>query len=162
MAQRIDVPGMGIVEFPDGMSDDQISAAIRQNMPQQAAPQAMSNEQADPVLDVAKSAGANLGRGVIDVLGAPGDIGSLAARGAEAVGVPEGARKFAGKALNMSGLSPAWPLLPLSLDQWRRKSPTWLYLVSHRRPPARPRKARQRSPTPVRVPRFWVAQRQAG
>jgi hypothetical protein len=99
MAQRIDVPGMGIVEFPDGMSDDQISAAIRQNMPQQAAPQAMSNEQADPVLDVAKSAGANLGRGVIDVLGAPGDIGSLAARGAEAVGVPEGARKFAGKAL---------------------------------------------------------------
>jgi hypothetical protein len=49
--------------------------------------------------DVAKSAGANLGRGVIDVLGAPGDIGSLAARGAEAVGVPEGARKFAGKAL---------------------------------------------------------------
>lgn len=40
MPQRIDVPGMGIVEFPDGMSDDQIAAAIRQNMPQQeAAPQ---------------------------------------------------------------------------------------------------------------------------
>ena len=28
MAQRIDVPGQGIIEFPDGMSDDQISAAI--------------------------------------------------------------------------------------------------------------------------------------
>jgi hypothetical protein len=31
--QRIDVPGMGIVEFPDGMSDDAIAAAIRKNMP---------------------------------------------------------------------------------------------------------------------------------
>lgn len=35
MPQRIDVPGMGIVEFPDGMSDDQIASAIRRNMPQQ-------------------------------------------------------------------------------------------------------------------------------
>lgn len=32
MAQQIDVPGMGIVEFPDDMNDDQISAAIKQNM----------------------------------------------------------------------------------------------------------------------------------
>ena len=31
MPQRIDVPGMGIVEFPDGMSDDQITSAIRAN-----------------------------------------------------------------------------------------------------------------------------------
>lgn len=35
MPQQIEVPGMGVVEFPDGMSDDQISAAIKQNMPQQ-------------------------------------------------------------------------------------------------------------------------------
>lgn len=34
MPQRIDVPGMGIVEFPDGMSDAQISAAIQRSMPQ--------------------------------------------------------------------------------------------------------------------------------
>jgi hypothetical protein len=33
MAQQIEVPGMGIVEFPDGMSDDAIAAAIRQSMP---------------------------------------------------------------------------------------------------------------------------------
>lgn len=33
MPQQIDVPGMGIVEFPDGMTDDQISAAIKNNMP---------------------------------------------------------------------------------------------------------------------------------
>lgn len=33
MAQQIEVPGMGIVEFPDGMSDDQIAAAIKANQP---------------------------------------------------------------------------------------------------------------------------------
>lgn len=36
MAQVIDVPGMGMVEFPDGMSDDQIATAIKANMPQPA------------------------------------------------------------------------------------------------------------------------------
>lgn len=36
MAQLIEVPGMGVVEFPDGMSDDQIASAIKANMPQVA------------------------------------------------------------------------------------------------------------------------------
>jgi len=31
--KRVEVPGMGIVEFPDGMSDDQIASAIQANMP---------------------------------------------------------------------------------------------------------------------------------
>lgn len=35
MVQRIDVPGMGVVEFPDGMSDDDIASAIRRSMPAQ-------------------------------------------------------------------------------------------------------------------------------
>lgn len=35
MSQRIDVPGMGIVEFPDGMSDAAMSAAIKKAMAQQ-------------------------------------------------------------------------------------------------------------------------------
>src|SRR5262245_11540466 len=35
MPQQIDVPGMGIVEFPDGMSDADISAAIQRSMPGQ-------------------------------------------------------------------------------------------------------------------------------
>lgn len=39
MPQRIEVPGMGVVEFPDGMSDDQIASAIKANMPK-AAPSA--------------------------------------------------------------------------------------------------------------------------
>lgn len=38
MPQQIEVPGMGVVEFPDGMSDAQISAAIQANMPKAAAP----------------------------------------------------------------------------------------------------------------------------
>lgn len=41
MPQQVEVPGHGIVEFPDGMSDDQIAAAIKKNTmlgggPQQA------------------------------------------------------------------------------------------------------------------------------
>lgn len=36
MPQTIEVPGYGDVEFPDGMSDDQISAAIQQNMKPQS------------------------------------------------------------------------------------------------------------------------------
>lgn len=35
MVQRIDVPGMGVVEFPDGMSDADIASAIRRSMPSQ-------------------------------------------------------------------------------------------------------------------------------
>ena len=32
MPQLIEVPGMGQVEFPDGMSDAQITSAIQKNM----------------------------------------------------------------------------------------------------------------------------------
>ncbi len=38
MAKLIEVPGMGVVEFPDGMSDQQIGAAIAANMPTEKAP----------------------------------------------------------------------------------------------------------------------------
>lgn len=41
MPQRIEVPGMGIVEFPDGMSDEQIAAAIRRNMQPQVTAQSL-------------------------------------------------------------------------------------------------------------------------
>jgi hypothetical protein len=39
MPIQVEVPGQGLVEFPDGMSDDQIAAAIKQNMPAAPAPQ---------------------------------------------------------------------------------------------------------------------------
>ena len=80
MAQRIDIPGMGIVEFPDGMSDDQISAAIRANM------QPQQTDQVDPGIDVIKSAGTGVAKGALGVLGAPGDIGSLVSAGVDAAG----------------------------------------------------------------------------
>ncbi len=37
MPQRIEVPGMGIVEFPDGMTDAQIAEAIQANAPETGA-----------------------------------------------------------------------------------------------------------------------------
>lgn len=36
MPQQIDVPGHGVVEFPDGMTDDQIVSAIKANPPSQS------------------------------------------------------------------------------------------------------------------------------
>lgn len=59
-----------------------------------------SGDNTDPVLDVAKATGSGLAKGALGVLGAPGDIGSLVSRGAEAAGVPEGFRKMAGAAFS--------------------------------------------------------------
>jgi hypothetical protein len=47
MPQRIDVPGMGIVEFPDGMSDGAIAAAIKSNM-KSSVPSAATPSAANP------------------------------------------------------------------------------------------------------------------
>lgn len=38
MAQQVDVPGFGVVEFPDDMNDDDIAAAIKRNMAPTPAP----------------------------------------------------------------------------------------------------------------------------
>lgn len=38
MAQQINVPGVGVLSFPDGMSDSDISAAIHKNFPQVGSP----------------------------------------------------------------------------------------------------------------------------
>ena len=39
MPIEVEVPGIGVVEFPDGMPDEQIAQAIKSNFPQQAAPE---------------------------------------------------------------------------------------------------------------------------
>lgn len=54
MPQRIEVPGHGIVEFPDGMSDEQISAAIKKNMlvGQKSMPPVVAPVQAPSISDV--------------------------------------------------------------------------------------------------------------
>lgn len=77
MAQLIEVPGMGVVEFPDGMSDDQIAAAIKANMPQVAS-------KSNGVLQGAGNAAAGLLRGAGSIgatLLAPVDIASDALHG---------------------------------------------------------------------------------
>lgn len=66
MAQQIQVPGMGIVEFPDGMSDADIASAIQKNMPKA--------EPSSSVGGVAKSLGTGLAEGVIGLAGLPGDL----------------------------------------------------------------------------------------
>lgn len=57
MPQQIEVPGMGVVEFPDGMSDDQISAAIKANMKPEKS-----------IGDYAKDTAVGFARGAKDVI----------------------------------------------------------------------------------------------
>lgn len=76
MPQHIDVPGMGVVEFPDGMSDEAISTAIKSNL----AAQPSTAE------DVAKSGGIGVAKGTIGLAGMPADLGGLLAKGSKAAG----------------------------------------------------------------------------
>lgn len=91
MPQIIEVPGHGQVEFPDGMTDDQIVAAIKANSPQQPKPnQAALNPEAkvgpftisgegpngfNPAAALIKAGQSldNLNKGVIQASRAPGD-----------------------------------------------------------------------------------------
>lgn len=74
MSTIVDVPGMGQVEFPDGMSDDDISAAIRKNMPA-AAPKPRSLLQ-----EMGRGVGL-IGRAGIDVAtGVPGLFANAASQ----------------------------------------------------------------------------------
>lgn len=68
MPQYVEVPGHGVVEFPDGMNDDQIASAIKANMQPQEAPQ-----QEESLFDSIKQGAGNLVAG--GVRGA-GSIGS--------------------------------------------------------------------------------------
>jgi hypothetical protein len=70
MPQQIDVPGLGIVEFPDGMSDADITAAIQKNLPKEEAGSSVSG--------VAKSLGVGAAEGLIGLAGIPGDLYNLA------------------------------------------------------------------------------------
>lgn len=88
MPQQINVPGMGVVEFPDGMSDDQISAAIKSNVPEQ--PSALSGAY--------KALDAGVAKGVAGIGGFLGEATNAGSAGIEAVsnfitdklGVPRG------------------------------------------------------------------------
>ena len=87
MGQRVDIPGVGIVEFPDTMSNDDISAAIQSDIlktsPTEAAPEPKSTFQktkeevgsvarqviADPIL--------TLGEGLINLEKSAVGIGNV-------------------------------------------------------------------------------------
>jgi hypothetical protein len=73
MPQQIDVPGVGIVEFPDGMNDAEITAAIQRNLPKQDAAPSVGE-------DLVKSAATVPGRVVASALGLPGDLYHLGLR----------------------------------------------------------------------------------
>lgn len=90
MPQRINIPGMGVVEFPDGMSDDQIGAAIKKNMPGAAKTVGTSGATADPssLSDFAKS----IPRGMVGGLSQVGSTMGQAAM--HEMGQPEGAAQI--------------------------------------------------------------------
>ena len=80
MPQIIEVPGMGQVEFPDGMSDDQIAQAIRGSMrPQETNNQAPGGNGASPFASFGAGLGAGVGQAA---LGAQHYLG----RGLQAIG----------------------------------------------------------------------------
>lgn len=79
----VEVPGYGDVEFPDGMSDDQISAAIQKNMappqvgtsggpPTRNSPRNVPSF-ADKALDLGKDAASAIVRPVAQAIAAPGN-----------------------------------------------------------------------------------------
>lgn len=67
MPQRVEVPGVGLLEFPDGMTDQEMAAAIQRNFPQQTKPVGVGE-------DVAKTIPSAAARGVTNLAGAPADL----------------------------------------------------------------------------------------
>jgi hypothetical protein len=73
MPIQVQTPDGNIAQFPDGMSDDAISAVLAKEFP---APKAAPvKPPANTYADVIKSAASGLGQGVAAVVGLPGDIG---------------------------------------------------------------------------------------
>lgn len=70
MPQVIEVPGYGDVEFPDDMSDAQISAAIRANMLQPSQPQAdpMAKYEGMSLWDKAKNDASTAGKAITPII----------------------------------------------------------------------------------------------
>ncbi len=73
MPQQIDVPGMGVVEFPDGMNDADIVAAIQKNSPK-------SEEKGSSLAGMAKTAATAPVRMAAGLAGMPADLLHLGMR----------------------------------------------------------------------------------
>jgi hypothetical protein len=83
MAQRITVPGIGVVNFPDDMDDDAIAAAIQKNLP--PPPGARS------AAGAAKATGAGIAEGLTELAGLPGDARKIAGAATDFIGGKLGA-----------------------------------------------------------------------
>lgn len=80
MPQRIDIPGQGIVEFPDGMSDADIVGAIKRL----SAPQRPDN-----AMDAGNAVGTGFFRGAVRLAGLPVDtVANVIDLGKAAIGAP--------------------------------------------------------------------------
>jgi len=93
MAQQIDVPGMGVIEFPDGMSDQDIVSAIQKlQKPQEQAPLAKLEgairsrlpDVVNKAIDVVGQPASGVLEGVAGMVNMPADI---ARAGGEAMGI---------------------------------------------------------------------------
>lgn len=100
MPQQVEVPGVGLLEFPDGMSDAEMSAAIQRNFPQLAKP-GMAE-------DVAKSVPSAAVRGVTNLAGAPADLWEMISGG-----LASGVAKFLPEGAEAQLREIAKPELPL-------------------------------------------------
>jgi hypothetical protein len=101
MGQIIEVPGMGQVEFPDGMTDDQIVAAIKANpSPKSEKPGALHAVDRNVINPIRTG----LIKGTTGLLGAGDALGTLAQQGAayvgDKVGLPETGRNVGNVAKN--------------------------------------------------------------
>lgn len=92
MAQIIEVPGMGRVEFPDGMSDAAMATAIKANMKNESIvdkiPGIMPLGKPSVMEDVAKSAASAIPKAAAGLIGLPQTVVSIPAMVAGAVGLP--------------------------------------------------------------------------
>lgn len=90
--KEIDVPGVGVVEFPDNMSDEQIAAAIRKN-----APKSKWSELPGNIIPSAGRFFGGLANAVLHPIDTATGVADAAAGGLRNI-TPEGARRFIDKA----------------------------------------------------------------
>ena len=130
MPQRIEVPGMGVVEFPDGMSDEQIAQAIQRNMGGSEKPggvQAALGNIAAGAIRGAGSIGATLLTPMDMILGNTKSIGNperrqkmdqaLASLGFDPQSLSFGAGKLGGEIVGTAGVGSALAV-PLRSVPW--------------------------------------------
>lgn len=95
MPQRIDVPGLGIVEFPDGMSDADITSAIKRSTERSQQPSRSALQYAD---DIVRSLAQGVTLGYAD---------ELAAKANEFLGRGTYEKNIAGEQARNQQISPA-------------------------------------------------------